>query len=191
MSMDASVRERFEAIAMPHLDVVYRVARMLADSEADAEDLVQETFIRAYRAFDRFELREYGAKPWLLRILHNVFYTAKGRQRRSPTLLDDVDFDHFADELNTLGEDPLTLAEMDWEQFDEELKTAVEGLQPEYRSVLLLWAIEGLSYRGIAEICDCPIGTVMSRLYRARQLVGRELGEYARERGIRTERFAE
>ncbi len=189
--MDASVRERFEAIAMPHLDVVYRVARMLADSEADAEDLVQETFIRAYRAFDRFELREYGAKPWLLRILHNVFYTAKGRQRRSPTLLDDVDFDHFADELNTLGEDPLTLAEMDWEQFDEELKTAVEGLQPEYRSVLLLWAIEGLSYREIAEICDCPIGTVMSRLYRARQLVGRELGEYARERGIRTERFAE
>lgn len=189
LGITPATKARFEKVALPHLDAVYRMARVLAFDTAEADDLVQETFTRALRAFDRFELREYGAKPWLLRILHNVFYTARGRQRRRPTLLDDVDFDHFADELDAATLEPGSADAVNWELFDEELKIAVEQLQPEYRSVLLLWSIEGLSYKEIAEVCDCALGTVMSRLYRARQLVGKQLAEYARGRGINTERF--
>lgn len=187
--MDSAVRERFEEIALPHLDSVYRVAWALSSRTNDADDLVQETFIRAYAAFDRFELREYGAKPWLLRILHNVFYSACGSQKRRPTLLDDLDFDRFADELNSPAVDHVSISEINWEHFDQELKGAIERLQPEYRSALLLWAIEGLSYKEIAEVCECAMGTVMSRLYRARQLLGRDLAQYAQEKGIGLERF--
>lgn len=186
---DSTTKAQFEAIALPHLDAVYRIARALGSDAAEADDLVQETFVRAFRAFERFELREYGARPWLLRILHNVFYTMKGRERREPTLLDDVDFDHFADGLNDNGSDWSSAEAVNWDYFDQEVKTAVAQLQPEYRAVLLLWSIEGLSYREIAEVSDCALGTVMSRLFRARQFLRRLLCGYARERKLGAERF--
>lgn len=189
LRVSAANRVRFEVVALPHLDAVYRTARVLGSDEAEADDLVQETFTRALRAFPGFELREYGARPWLLRILRNVFYTRKGRQRREPTLLEDVDFDHFANELLDADVDPAAADSIDWEQFDEELKAAVAQLQPEYRAVLLLWSIEGLSYKEIADVCECALGTVMSRLYRARQLLGRKLRDYARDHKIDTKRF--
>lgn len=187
--MDKATRARFEVEALPHIDSVYRVARALTRDRAEVDDLVQETFVRAFRGFDKFELREYGAKPWLLRILHNVFYTARSKRRRAPTLLDDVDFDHFEDELSAAELDPVTADTVDWDQMDEELKLAVASLQPEYRSVLLLWSMEGLTYKQIATACDCPIGTVMSRLYRARQVLWRGLRIYAKERKLDTQRF--
>ncbi len=185
----SATKTHFEAVVLPHLDAVYRMARVLASHDAEAEDLVQETFTRAFRAFERFELREYGPRPWLLRILHNVFCTAKGKQRREPTLLDDVDFDSFADELDHVSLLPTTVDTINWDLFDEELKSAVARLQPEYRVVLLLWAIEELSYKEIAEVCGCALGTVMSRLYRARQLLGQRLRDYARGRKLDTQRF--
>ena len=187
--VDAATKARFEEIALPHLDAVHRMARALTRNQAEAEDLVQEAFVRALRAFDRFELREYGARPWLLRILHNVFYTTRGGRRREPTLLDDVDFDRFTDEQNGVNGDLVSADDLNWDEFDEELKNAVDQLQPEYRTVLLLWSIEGLSYKEIAETCQCALGTVMSRLYRARQLLGRLLQDYAREHKLSTERF--
>ncbi len=188
--MTGSSRARFEDVALPHLDAVYRMARRLAGNGTEAEDLVQDTFVRAFRAFDQFELRSFGAKPWLLKILHNVFYTSAGRARRQPTLLDDVDFDKFAAELDQaqVYED-VEGSPFDWDQFDEELKDAVESLQPEYRTVLLLWALEDMSYKEIAEVCRCAVGTVMSRLYRARQLLGQKLRTYAAERNLDTTRF--
>lgn len=179
----------FEVVALPHLDAVFRMARTLSQDQVEAEDLVQETFSRALKGFDGFELREYGARPWLLRILHNVFYTVKGKQRRDPTQLADVDFDHFEEEPSCKEAHPLSAETIDWDQFDEELKLEVSRLQPEYRTVLLLWAIEGLSYREIADVCDCPLGTVMSRLYRARQILGRTLHEYAREQKLNGQRL--
>ena len=187
--VDAATKARFEEIAIPHLDAVNRMARALTRNQAEAEDLVQEAFVRALRAFDRFELREYGARPWLLRILHNVFFTTRGGRRREPILLDDVDFDRFTDEQNGVNGDLVSADALNWDEFDEELKNAVDQLQPEYRTVLLLWSIEGLSYKEIAETCQCALGTVMSRLYRARQLLGRLLQDYAREHKLSTERF--
>ena len=130
-SQERKVRKRFETVALPHLDAVYRMARRLSASESEADDLVQETFMRAYRAFGRFELREYGAKPWLLKILHNVFYTRCGQERRQPSLLDDADFDNFADQVMQEPLETLVDGDVNWELFDQELKWAVEELQPD------------------------------------------------------------
>jgi RNA polymerase sigma-70 factor (ECF subfamily) len=180
---------RFNEVALPHLDAVYRMARRLSRNDAEAEDLVQETFLRAYRSFEKFELRSYGAKPWLLKILHNVFYTRAGRQAKQPTLLDDASFDDFAGELDQPAGSELVADNLNWDLFDDEIKAGVDDLVEEYREVLLLWALEELSYKEIADVCGIPVGTVMSRLYRARQQLGRRLAGYAREQGFSTERL--
>jgi len=173
---------RFEQQVLCHLDVVYRVARKLTGDPFEAEELVQETFLRAHRGFEEFDLRSHGAKAWLLKILHNTFVSRLRQDARSPSLTADLSLDDFAAEL---VHDPLpilTPGQIDWEGFDEELKTAVEELPVEYRSVLLLWALGDLSYKEIAEVLSCAVGTVMSRLHRARQKLGEELSEYARVR---------
>jgi RNA polymerase sigma-70 factor, ECF subfamily len=182
---EAGAARRFNELALPHLDVVYRVALKLSGRASEADDLVQETFLRAYRSFRTFELRDYGAKPWLLKILHNVFFTRRGQQQRAPALLDDVGVEDVAAAVELEPTGPLGLGEMNWEGFDDELKHAVEKLAPEYRSVLTLWALGDLSYKEIADVLDIALGTVMSRLYRARKQLTETLKEYAVKRGIR------
>jgi RNA polymerase sigma-70 factor (ECF subfamily) len=183
--MPDQAARQFNELVLPHLDLVYRIAFKLAGSPHEAEDLVQETFFRAYRSFGQFELREYGAKPWLLKILHNAFFTRRGQQNRAPSLMEDLSLDDFAAELEGKPFDTLVPGQMDWENFDDELKGAVESLAPEYRSVLLLWALGDLSYKEIAQVLGCALGTVMSRLYRARRQLSQVLAEYAIQRGIR------
>ncbi len=187
--MSAKISRQFEEVVLCHLDLVYRMAMKLSGDPHEAEDLVQETFLRAHKAFARFELREYGAKPWLLRILHNVFYTRCGRASKAPTLLEDLSLDDIAAELEQRPLRSFTPGDVDWEQFDEELKTAVLSLSPEYRSVIVLWALGDLSYKEIAKALGCALGTVMSRLYRARQHLGEALGGYASDRrfGVKPE----
>jgi RNA polymerase sigma-70 factor (ECF subfamily) len=180
----ASQDDRFRQSVLCHADLVFRVALRMSGRPSDAEDLTQETFLRAHRAFDRFDLREHGAKAWLLKILHNVAVTRRARDSRQPTLLEDVNFDNFAAELERDPLPRLADGQMTWEHFDDELKQAVEGLIPEYRDVLLLWALGDLSYKQIADILAVPMGTVMSRLYRARHLLGQELAGYAARRGV-------
>ena len=177
-------KERFEQLSLPHLEAMYRLARRLTGNEAEAEDLVQEALLRAYRAFGRFELRDYGAKPWLLRILHNVFYTRRGREARQPALLDEVKIEEFADDRTAVLSNERSTGDSGWEYMDQEIVRAVDALSPEYRAVLLLWAMEGLSYKEIAEVCDCAIGTVMSRLHRARQALSTRLADYAEHRNF-------
>ncbi len=177
---------QFEDVALCHLDLVYRVAHKFVGNPTEAEDLVQETFLRAFKAFGRFELRESGAKPWLLKILHNLFLSKCRRDSKAPTHLPDMSFDEFAAELD---KEPLPLlavgdATVNWENFDEELKRAVESLAPEYRAVIVLWALEDLSYKEIAHVLGCALGTVMSRLHRARRQLVDALGDYATERGF-------
>ncbi len=181
--------DRFDALTLPHLDAVFRLGRALAGNHEDAEDLVQETYVRAFQAFGNFELREYGAKPWLFRILYNTFYTHRTKRRREPTLMGDGDLDYVGAKSDLPSASATLPGHVDWEQFDEEVKLAVDRLQPEYRSALLLWSIEGLTYREIAEVCGCALGTVMSRLYRARRVLASSLADYARDRKWPLERF--
>lgn len=181
--MADKTEDRFRELVLCHMELVYRLALKLCGNSHQAEDLVQETFLRAHRGFDSFELREYGAKPWLLKILYNAFFNSRNEAARTPTLLADLGLDEFPAELSTDAE-VLTPEAMNWEGFDEELKRAVERLAPEYRAVILLWAIGDLSYKEIGQVLDCAIGTVMSRLHRARQQLGEQLAEYASIRGL-------
>jgi|SRR6185437_13451201 len=161
-------RRRFEAQALPHLDAAHNLARWLARSPADAEDIVQEALLRAYRGFDGF--RGGDAKPWLLTIVRNCFFTAAAqtRQRRHVPLPDE---DAANDDLALIDERPdpeQTAMRTDHSrQFDRVLA----GLPQEFREVLVLREMEDLSYREIAAVTGAPIGTVMSRLARARGLL--------------------
>ncbi len=176
-------RTRFEKLALEHMDSMYRVALRLARHPDDAGDLVQDAYVKAFRVADRYEEKGGGIRPWLLKILHNVFYTKITKDKRRPvameTLPDAVSTEPAPDEPALDGD----IASFDWEHVDERLKEAVEELRPEYASVLLLWAVEGMKYREIAEIQDIPLGTVMSRLHRARSILTKELSDLGEEIG--------
>lgn len=175
----------FSELILCHLDLVYRVALKLTGDEHEAQDLTQEVYLRAHRSADKFELREYGAKPWLLKILHNAYFSRRGQMRRGPAMASDLSLDDFEAELEAERHPPVVDGGMNWEGFDEELKQAIESLSPEYRSVILLWALGDLSYKEIGRVLGCAIGTVMSRLHRARQQLNQALGGYAEERGVK------
>lgn len=174
-------RETFEQQSLEHLDAVYRMAMQLARHPDEASDLVQETYLKAYRAADRYEPRGGGMRPWLFKILHNIFYSRVGRAKREPTAVED--FNSTADGIGR-PDDPepaWDLESLDWEHVDDRLKRAIDRLKPEYRTILLLWGVEGMKYREIADIQNVPIGTVMSRLHRARSILFEDLADFAEE----------
>ncbi len=175
----------FERAALPHLEAVFRLARRLSGNEADAEDLVQETYLKAQRAFDRFEMREYGIRPWLMRILHNTFLNRKAREKQSPRIAGG-DMLEWVQDGDSGAAATMSPPALDYEQMDGEVKQALDGLAAEFRSVLLLWATKEHTYQEIAEILQVPIGTVMSRLHRARQHLAQALHDYARDNRLST-----
>ncbi len=172
---------------MQEIDSVYRMAMHLARNPEDASDLVQDTYLKAFKAEGRFELREAGVKPWLFKILHNTFYTRVNRKNREPMLSDDLSYQPGGDGDPNEAGPAWDLQHLDWEQVDDRLKKAIEDLPEHYREVLLLWAVEGLKYREVAEVLDVPLGTVMSRLYRARSILTESLSSLAAEHGIRAD----
>ena len=174
-------RKEFENISLPHLDAIYRMAMQLARHPDDAQDLVQETYLRALRASDRYEQQGGGIRPWLFKILHNVFYSRVDKAKRQAKFVDDLEQRPGGEPAPDEATPAWSLADLDWEQVDDRLKSAIDNLKPEYASVLLLWGVEGLKYREIAEIQEIPIGTVMSRLHRARSILAEQLAEFAEE----------
>ena len=185
---DAERTARFERDALPFLDQLYSAALRMTRNPADAEDLVQETFVKAFAAFHQFE-EGTNLKAWLYRILTNTFinnYQAKKR-RPDESELDEVEDLYLYRKLGGLeaasvgrsAEDEL----MDWFT-DAEVKEAVEALPEQFRLAVLLADVEGFSYKEIAEILDVPIGTVMSRLHRGRRGLKTKLADYAVERGL-------
>lgn len=177
-------RPTFEKLALEHLDAVYRMAMQLARHPDEASDLVQETYLKALKAADGFEEKGAGIRAWLFKILHNVFYSRTRREKRGPM---SVDAFHEGDNSTIPPDEPepaWDLSSLDWEHVDERLKKAIDELRPEYRSILLLWGVEGMKYREIADVQDIPIGTVMSRLHRARGLLMEQLSELAEETGL-------
>ena len=173
---------------MPFMDALYSAALRMTRNPADAEDLVQETYLRAYRGFGGFQ-EGTNIKAWLYKILTNTFINSYRSKKRRP---DETDFDAVEDfslfgrlgglEAAEAGRTPETdvLDAMP----DEAVKAALEALPDQFRIAVLLADVEGFSYKEIAEITDVPIGTVMSRLHRGRRQLQKELWEYARERGL-------
>ena len=159
-------RQRFEALALPHLDAAYNLARWLSGSPADADDIVQEAMLRAFRAIDGF--RGGDTKVWLLTIVRNCWHSfSASERRRYHTELDD--------ELPAEGTGPEEAAAQVGRLRQLEAQLAL--LPEEFRSTLMLREMEDLSYRQIAEVTGAPIGTVMSRLARARALLRERIGD--------------
>ncbi len=176
-------RSEFENLALEQMDAVYRMALQLARHPDEASDLVQETYLKAIRSADRFEERGKGMRAWLFTILHNTFYSRVKREGRGPTAVPEL-FDAESRERGPGDEGRAwDLVSIDWEQVDGRLKAAIGELRPEHREVLLLWGVEGLKYREIGEITGVPIGTVMSRLHRARKILAESLEEFRSEVG--------
>ena len=159
-------REEFERLALEQIDFVDRIARSLARGAAEAEDLVQETYLRAVRAWPRFDLRDHGIRPWLIRILHNLHVSRATREKRQPSLAEHADLETAA-----MRENESTPTESDRWEANEELRQAMAQLPSELRTSLELWAVGNFTYQQIADVFDIPIGTVMSRLHRAKRLL--------------------
>ena len=178
----------FAEQAMPYMDSLYGAALRLTRNASDAEDLVQETYLRAYRGFGGFQ-DGTNLRAWLYRILTNTFINTYRAKKRRPdeTELDDVEDLYLYRKLGGLeaatvgrsAEDEL----MDWFT-DAEVKEAVEALPEQFRMAVLLADVEGFSYKEIAEILDVPNGTVMSRLHRGRKALQRRLYDFAEARRL-------
>jgi RNA polymerase sigma-70 factor (ECF subfamily) len=177
----------FETEALSFLDALYRTALRMTRSEAEAEDLVQETFIRAFRFRAQFTPGT-NLKAWLFRILTNTFINQYRRKAARPetTELDDVEesilYRHMRD-VSPGSASPDPEAELIDNTLSSEVKDALEALPEKFRTTLLL-DVEGFSYKEIAEVLDIPIGTVMSRLHRGRKFLQKRLYDVARDRGI-------
>ena len=169
-------REGFEQEALVHLDALYRVALRLTGNAADAEDLVQETMLRAYRSWERYTLGT-NAKGWLLTILRHLFINEYRRKSRHPETVDVDTIEPFALFQEVQEEDPQG-AFFD-KIVDDEVLRAVDQLPEAFREAVTLSDVEGLSYEEVAKVLDVPVGTVKSRLYRGRRLLQAKLYDYA------------
>ncbi len=169
-------REGFEQEALVHLDALYRVALRLTANPSDAEDLVQETMLRAYRSWDRYTPGT-NAKGWLLTILRHLFINEYRRKSRHPETVDVDTIEPFALFQEVQEEDPQG-AFFD-KIVDDEVLRAVDQLPEAFREAVSLSDVEGLSYEEVAKVLDVPVGTVKSRLYRGRRLLQAKLYDYA------------
>lgn len=183
---ETTSRAAFEAEALVHLDTLYGAALRLTRDPVDAEDLVQDAMLRAYRFYDRFESGT-NLKAWLLRILTNTFINRFRRASRERDVLEGQDADPVGDGVMSRAAmrgltDPVGDAQR--RLVASEIQAAIDELPEDYRLVVVLADVEELSYREIAEIAGCPIGTVMSRLHRARRLMQGRLAAQAKSLGI-------
>jgi RNA polymerase sigma-70 factor (ECF subfamily) len=178
----------FTAQTMEHMPSLYTAALRMTRNPADAEDLVQDTYLKAYRAFESFQ-EGTNLKAWLYRILTNTFINTYRAKKRRPeeSDIDDVEQLYLYRRLGGLeGAHSGRSAEDEvLDHFTEaDIKEAVESLPEQFRLAVLLGDVEGFSYKEIAEILDVPIGTVMSRLHRGRRALQKRLYEFGRQRGL-------
>src|SRR5476651_1195217 len=183
---DAASHDPFADEALSHLDAMYGVACKLTRNPTEAEDLVQDAFVKAMRARDQFEAGT-NMRAWLLRILTNTFINKYRRGGLERSVLDGPDADPLADgwvSASTMRQlrDPEALALMPIVQ--DEIRRALDALPAEFRLAVVLCDVEEFSYEEIAKIMGCPIGTVMSRLHRGRKLLQRSLYNHALALGI-------
>ena len=170
--------EDFEAAAIPHLADLYRSASLLLRDSSEAEDLVQEVYLEAWKSFHRFELGT-NCRAWLFKILFHRLYHFRRRLIKASRV---EAFGSPADQENIVAEPPVPQ-----EIRDEDILLALEKVPVEFREVVLMADVEDFSYKEIANTLKIPLGTVMSRLSRGRKLLRRKLAEVARGYGLRSE----
>jgi RNA polymerase sigma-70 factor (ECF subfamily) len=174
----------FEAEALPHMDVLYNFALRTTGNENDAKDLLQETYLKAYRFWDKYE-KGTNIRAWLFRIMKNSYINRYRKEMKEP---DKVDYDEIENFYNTIRAESTDPNDLQQKLFGnllgDEVTQALESLPDDFRTVVILCDIEGLTYEEIAEFVECPIGTVRSRLHRGRKLLQAKLYEYARKQGV-------
>lgn len=186
--MDKAARQEFENVALPQLDSLYGAALRLTRNPSEAEDLVQDTFVRAYRFWHTFKTGT-SIKAWLFTILRNTFINRYHRGNRRRSARHDLEA-----QLKSLGTDaavarttqqlPGPESAVSQRITRDRINAALEAVPEDYRTAVMLADLEGMAYKEIAEIMDCPIGTVMSRIYRGRKLLAKLLKDHAVEMGL-------
>ena len=182
---DAVTSWDFESLTMPYLDALYNTALRMTRSPQDAEDLVQETYLKAYRHYDKFE-EGTNLKAWLFRIMKNTFINNYRKKQARPIESDFSDVEESMEHRLTTPWGKAILdpeAELLEQVVDAGVEEALKELPEDYRMAVMLADLEHFSYKEIAEILDIPLGTVMSRLYRGRKLLEQAMLDYARRRG--------
>jgi RNA polymerase sigma-70 factor (ECF subfamily) len=180
--------EEFEEAALPHVNALFNLALNLTRNRKDAEDLVQETYLRAFRFFDSYQPGTH-IKAWLFRILRNTFINRYRAARVRPEEVDfdkvELGYDKLVDQQFIENKQPPSPEKLVLDGvLDEEVEQAMAALPEEYRSVVIMALVEELSYKEIAAALSIPLGTVMSRLHRGRKQLQVALMEYAQRRGI-------
>ena len=180
----ADRRAAFETEALPHMDALYRTALRMTKNANDAEDLVQETFVKAYRFWDRFESGS-NCRAWLFKIMTNIFindYRSKSRVP-TPVNVDDIDDSYLYNHLTETQTENNPEQQFLSSVLDDDVKHAIETLPDDFRVVTILSFLEGFSYQEIADIVGLQLGTVKSRLHRGRKLLQKQLLDYAIRNG--------
>lgn len=173
----------FEREALPHMDALYNFALRLTTDADEADDLLQETYLKAYRFFDKFE-QGTNCKAWLFRIMKNSFINMYRRSSKEPDKVDYNDVEEFYHSIRAESTDPNDLEQKIFSNIlDDDVSNALESLPEEFRTVVILCDIEGFTYEEIADFVECPIGTVRSRLHRGRKMLRAKLLDYAMDRG--------
>ena len=183
-----SAKEQFTSDAMQYAPQLFSTALRMTRNRSDAEDLVQETYIKGWRSFHTFE-EGTNLRAWLFRIMTNTYINKYNAKKRKGTEveLDDVEELFLYKRLGSIDQSQLSSSAEDQmlELFtDDEVKSALESLPEDFRIPVLLSDVDGFAYQEIAEMLEIPIGTVMSRLHRGRKAMQKMLYEYARERGL-------
>jgi RNA polymerase sigma-70 factor, ECF subfamily len=180
-----SLEERFEQEAVPYMPEMYAAALRMTRNRADAEDLVQETFLRAYRGFAGFE-EGTNLRAWLYRILTNAYINTYRKRQREPVTVSDDElpewwlYEKLGGEAMEASAEARVLESLP----DEDVQEALASLPEQFRLAVLLADVEGFSYKEIAEILGVPMGTVMSRLHRGRRALEKRLWDVMKERGL-------
>ncbi|MGE5401398.1 MAG: sigma-70 family RNA polymerase sigma factor [Ignavibacteriales bacterium] len=173
----------FEREALPHMNALYNFALRMTGSSDDADDLVQETFLKAFRFFDKFE-KGTNCKAWLFRILKNSYINDYRKHSKEPSKVDYEDIENFYENIRSSEVKSNHLVEDVFNNLlDDDISAAISSLPEDFRTVIILSDIEGFTYEEIADFVDCPIGTVRSRLHRARKMLYVRLNKYAQDRG--------
>jgi RNA polymerase sigma-70 factor, ECF subfamily len=177
-------QEDFNEEIIPHLDALYNFALRLTTDPNDAEDLVQDTIVKAYRFFNSYE-KGTNAKAWLFRILKNSYINNYRKKSKKPQ---EVDYDEVSTFYETVRAERTDTSDLEDKMYrelmDDDITNALEELPEDFRTVVLLCDVEGFTYEEIANMLDVPIGTIRSRLHRGRNLLKVQLMEYAQNRGF-------